>query len=92
MAVGRGQQDPAKHQLLAAFSTDIRRARHIYATASRWLELKHHSALISWIIRLPPAVASVCLPPPHPPQQRLLNSTRLFISLGAADSIFVAAP
>lgn len=30
----RGQQDPAKHQLLAAFSTDIRRAGHIYATAS----------------------------------------------------------
>lgn len=29
-----GQRDPAKHQLLAAFSTDIRRVGRIYATAS----------------------------------------------------------
>lgn len=67
MAVGRGQQDPAKHQLLAAFFTDIRRAGHIYATASSRLKLKHHSALIAWIIRLPPAVFSDCLPPNPPP-------------------------
>lgn len=56
MAVGWGQQDPAKHQLLAAFYTDIRRVGHIYATTSSRLKLKHHSALIAWIIRLPPVV------------------------------------
>lgn len=89
MAVGRGQQDPAKHQLLAAFSTDIRRARHIYATASRWLELKHHSALISWIIRLPPAVASVCLPPPPPPSAAFAEQYTLIYQ---PRCLFVAAP
>lgn len=80
MAVGRGQQDPAKHQLLAAFYTDIRRVGHIYATASRRLQLKRHSALIAWIIPLPPAVLS-----PPPARRRRPYSTCLFINLCAAE-------
>lgn len=63
MAVGRGQQDPAKHQLLAAFYTGIRRAGHIYATASS-------RALIAWIIRLPPAVFFCLFAPTTTPPRR----------------------
>lgn len=44
-AVGLGQQDPAKHQLLAAFYTDSHQVGHIYSTASRPVRLEDLSAL-----------------------------------------------
>lgn len=75
-AVGRGQQDPAKHQLLAAFSSDIRRAGHIHTAASSRRKLKHHSALIAGIIRLPPAVFFCLLAPPPPPLTPLAAFTQ----------------
>lgn len=50
VAVGLGQQDPAKHQLLAAFYTDSHQVGHIYSAASSTLRLEDFSALIAWII------------------------------------------
>lgn len=43
--MGLGQQDPAKHQLLAAFYTDSHQVGHIYSTASRPVRLEDLSAL-----------------------------------------------
>lgn len=40
VAVGLGQQDPAKHQLLAAFYTDSHQVGHIYSTASSPVRLE----------------------------------------------------
>lgn len=48
-AVGLGQQDPAKHQLLAAFYTDSHQVGHIYSTASCPVRLEDLSALSAWI-------------------------------------------
>lgn len=48
-AVGLGQQDPAKHQLLAAFYTDSHQVGHIYSTASCLVRLEDLSALSAWI-------------------------------------------
>lgn len=48
-AVGFGQQDPAKHQLLAAFYTDSHQVGHIYSTASCLVRLEDLSALSAWI-------------------------------------------
>lgn len=48
-AVGLGQQDPAKHQLLAAFYTDSHQVGHIYSTASSPVRLEDLSALSAWI-------------------------------------------
>lgn len=49
VAVGLGQQDPAKHQLLAAFYTDSHQVGHIYSTASCLVRLEDLSALSAWI-------------------------------------------
>lgn len=48
-AVGLGQQDPAKHQLLAAFYTDSHQVGHIYSTASSPVRLEDLSAPSAWI-------------------------------------------
>lgn len=48
-AVGLGQQDPGKHQLLAAFYTDSHQVGHIYSTASCLVRLEDLSALSAWI-------------------------------------------
>lgn len=45
VAVGLGQQDPAKHQLLAAFYTDSHQVGHIYSTAICPVRLEDRSAL-----------------------------------------------
>lgn len=85
-AVGRGQQDSAEHQLLAAFSTDIRRAGHIHAAASSRRKLKHHSALIAGIIRLPPAVFFCLLAPPTPtphPLGGVYSTAHAYLSISA---------
>lgn len=58
-AVGLGQQDPAKHQLLAAFYTDSHQEGHIYSTASSPVRLEDLSALSAWIF-LPSLLCSAC--------------------------------
>lgn len=47
-----GQQDPAKHQLLAAFYTDSHQEGHIYSTASFPVRLEDLSAPNGWIFVL----------------------------------------
>lgn len=59
-AVGLGQQDPAKHQLLAAFYTDSHQVGHIYSTASCLVRLEDLSALSAWILFFS-LVVSFCL-------------------------------
>lgn len=72
--MGLGQQDPAKHQLLAAFYTDSHQVGHIYCTASCPVRLEDLSALSASIF-LFSLVVSLCLFTPsdceHPPQPLL---------------------
>lgn len=67
-AVGLGQQDPAKHQLLAAFYTDSHQLGHIYSTASSPGRLEDLSALSAWIFLFSLVVLFCLLDSPHLPQ------------------------
>lgn len=49
VTVGSGQQDPTKHQLLAACSTDSRPVGRIYSTASGMVRLEDLSSLSTLI-------------------------------------------
>ncbi len=67
-AVGLGQQDPAKHQLLAAFYTDSHQVGHIYSTASSPVRLEDLSALSAWIFIFSHVVLFCLLDSQHHPQ------------------------